>query len=129
VNGQTIRGHVVSTGNPHFVIFVEQFPAKWQEEAAAISTHKQFSHGTNVELVRVVNPSTVEFRIYERGAGETQSSGTGSCASAVAAIHAGRVKSPVEVRAPGGVQTVRWKNDSLELEGDADLICRGEFFL
>jgi diaminopimelate epimerase len=129
VNGQTIRGHVVSTGNPHFVIFVEQFPAKWQEEAAAISTHKQFSHGTNVELVRVVNPSTVEFRIYERGAGETQSSGTGSCASAVAAIHAGRVKSPVEVRAPGGVQTVRWKNDSLELEGEADLICRGEFFL
>jgi len=47
----------------------------------------------------------------------------------VAAIHAGRVKSPVEVRAPGGVQTVRWQNDSLELEGDADLIGRGEFFL
>jgi diaminopimelate epimerase len=39
------------------------------------------------------------------------------------------VKSPVEVWAPGGVQTVRWERDSLELEGDADLICRGEFFL
>jgi len=129
MNGQKIRGHVISTGNPHFVIFVEQFPARWQKQAAAISTHKQFPHGTNVELVHVLDPNTVEFRIYERGAGETQSSGTGSCASAVAAIHAGRVKSPVEVRAPGGVQTVRWKNDSLELEGEADLICRGEFFL
>ena len=129
VNGQKVRGHVVSTGNPHFVILVERFPTKWQEQAAAISTHREFAHGTNVELVRVVNPNTVEFRIYERGAGETQSSGTGSCASAVAAIHAGRVKSPVEVRAPGGVQTVRWEHDSIELEGDADLICRGEFFL
>jgi diaminopimelate epimerase len=129
VNGQKLRGQVVSTGNPHFVMLVEQFPTNWQTQAAAISTHKQFPQGTNVELVRVLNPSAVEFRIYERGAGETQSSGTGSCASAVAAIQAGRVKSPVEVRAPGGVQTVRWQNDSLELEGDADLICRGEFFL
>jgi len=129
VNGQKLRGQVVSTGNPHFVMLVEQFPTNWQTQAAAISTHKQFPQGTNVELVRVLNPGAVEFRIYERGAGETQSSGTGSCASAVAAIHAGRVKSPVEVRAPGGVQTVRWQNDSLELEGDADLICRGEFFL
>jgi len=129
VNGQVVRGHVVSTGNPHFVMFVEHFPSKWQEQAAAISTHKQFPRGTNVELVRVLNPNAVEFRIYERGAGETQSSGTGSCASAVAAMHARRVKSPVEVRAPGGVQIVKWEHDSLELEGDADLICRGEIFL
>lgn len=129
VAGTKVKGHMVSTGNPHFVMLVEQFPANWQEQAAAISTHKEFSQGTNVELVRVINPSTVEFRIYERGAGETQSSGTGSCASAVAAIYAGRVMSPVEVLAPGGVQTVKWDHDSLELEGDADLIGRGEFFL
>ena len=129
VQGQKLRGEVISTGNPHFVMLVEQFPTNWQTQAAAISMHKQFPEGTNVELVRVINPGMVEFRIYERGAGETQSSGTGSCASAVAAIHAGRVKSPVEVRAPGGVQTVRWLNDALELDGDADLICRGEFFL
>jgi diaminopimelate epimerase len=129
VAGRKLKAHVVSTGNPHFVMLVEQFPAKWQDEAAAISTHKEFPQGTNVELVRVLSPNSVEFRIYERGAGETRSSGTGSCASAVAAIHAGRVKSPVEVRAPGGVQTVRWDRHSLELEGDADLIGRGEFFL
>ena len=129
VNGKHIKGHVVSTGNPHFVMLVEQFPAKWQEQAAAIATHEEFPQGTNVELVRVIDSHTVEFRIYERGAGETQSSGTGSCASAVAAIYAGRVKSPVEARAPGGVQTVKWDGQSLELEGDADLIGRGEFFL
>lgn len=129
VADKKVKGHVVSTGNPHFVMLVEQFPAKWQEQAAAISTHKDFPQGTNVELVRVINPNTVEFRVYERGAGETQSSGTGSCASAVAAIYAGRVKSPVEVRAPGGIQTVKWNRQSLELEGDADLIGRGELFL
>jgi len=129
VAGKKVRGHLVFTGNPHFVMLVEQFPAKWQEQAAAVSTHKEFPQGTNVELVRVINPNTVEFRIYERGAGETQSSGTGSCASAVAAIYAGRVSSPVEVRAPGGAQTVKCESDSLELEGAADLIGRGEFLL
>src|SRR5262249_8974625 len=129
VNGKKIRGQVVSTGNRHFVMLVEGFQRNWQTQSAALSIYKQFPQATNVDLFRVINPNTLEFRIYERGAGETQSSGTGSCASAVAAIHAGRVKSPVEVRAPGGVQKVHWQNDSLELEGDADLICRGEFFL
>lgn len=129
VDGNKITGHVVSTGNPHFVVLVEHFPANWQERAAAISTHREFPQGTNVELVRVIDRNTVEFRIYERGAGETQSSGTGSCASAIAAIYAGSAKSPVEVRAPGGVQTVKWDGKSLELEGDADLIGSGDFFL
>ncbi len=128
--GKNVKGTMVSTGNPHFVIFVEKFPAKWQEEAAILSTHRDFPQGTNVELVQVLGRSAIEFRIYERGAGETRSSGTGSCASAIAAIQAGLVESPVEVRAPGGTQIVRWdKGEMLELVGDAVLICQGEFFL
>ena len=67
-------------------------------------------------------------RFYERGVGETQSSGTGSCASAVAAIAAQYAKSPVHVHAPGGVQTVRWDGE-VYLRGPAELICRGEFFV
>jgi len=60
--------------------------------------------------------------------GETESSGTGSCASAVAAIASRRVSSPVTVIAPGGPQTVRWEKQ-VYLKGPATLICRGEFIV
>jgi diaminopimelate epimerase len=124
------RGLVISTGNPHFVEFVEGFAPKWQERAAAIGESSEFPQGTNVEFVRVLGPNKLEFRIFERGAGETQSSGTGSCASAIAAIHAGKAVSPIEAHAPGGKQVVHWDGaDALLLEGPARLVVRGEFFL
>jgi diaminopimelate epimerase len=109
-------------------MFVEDFPPEWQEQAAAIGTHAHFKNGVNVELVKIVDKSNIEICIFERGAGETQSSGTGSCASAVAAIASGRAQSPLRVRAPGGMQTVRWENGELYLRGPARLICRGEFW-
>jgi diaminopimelate epimerase len=124
------KGLEISTGNPHLVQFVQEFPSNWQAGAAAIAESREFPNGTNVELVRVLARNRIEFRIWERGAGETQSSGTGSCASAIAAIHSGKVVSPVEVYAPGGKQVVHWDGaDALMLEGPARLICKGEFFL
>jgi diaminopimelate epimerase len=117
-----------SMGNPHFVIFVENFHDGWQRQAALIGAQPQFPQGTNVEYVMVRGGNEVEIRLFERGAGETQSSGTGSCAAAVAAIASGRVSSPVTVVAPGGTQTVRWVDD-VYLRGPATLICRGEFFI
>ncbi len=126
-------GTNVSMGNPHFVIFVENFQEGWQKQAALIQTQPQFPQGTNVEYVIVRGPNEIEFRVFERGAGETMSSGTGSCASAVAAIASGRVTSPVTVNAPGGSQTVRWENadnqNQVFLRGPAALICRGEYFV
>jgi diaminopimelate epimerase len=124
-----VRGIPVSMGNPHFVVFVPEFAPGWQAEAAEIGKHHDFKHGINVEFVRPVKPGTIEIRIFERGAGETQSSGTGSCAAAVAAIHAKKAASPVQVIAPGGAQTVRWEGHSVSLTGPAQLICRGEFFI
>jgi diaminopimelate epimerase len=83
-----------------------------------------------VEFVRILRRNKIEFRIFERGAGETQSSGTGSCASAIAAIHVGKAVSPVEAHAPGGKQVVHWDGaDALLLEGPARLVCRGELLL
>jgi diaminopimelate epimerase len=76
----------------------------------------------------VINEHEIEVRFCERGVGETMSSGTGSSASAVAAIHTGRVKSPVVVNAPGGAQTVQW-DEELFLYGPATILCRGEFFV
>ena len=121
-------GTKVSMGNPHFVIFVENFQDGWQRQAALIGTQPQFPQGTNVEYVVVRGANEIEIRLLERGVGETESSGTGSCASAVAAIASGRVASPVTVIAPGGAQTVRWENQ-VYLRGPATLVCRGEFFV
>ncbi len=123
-----VSGIPLSMGNPQFVVFVDEFVPGWQAEAAEIGRHHDFRHGTNVELARVENRHDIEIRIFERGAGETQSSGTGSCAAAVAAIATGRAESPVRVKAPGGVQTVRWEKEVF-LRGPAQLVCRGEFFI
>ncbi len=123
-----VRGIPVSMGNPHYVVFVKEFSPAWQDEAAEIGRQPRFPQGVNVELVIINDRSNVEVRFFERGVGETQSSGTGSCASAVAAIAAQRAQSPVRVHAPGGVQTVRWE-DEVFLRGPAKLVCRGEFFV
>ena len=130
VGNGSAAGLAISTGNPHFVEFVEEFPPNWQARAAVIGQSPEFPNGTNVELVRIGARNRIEFRIFERGAGETQSSGTGSCASAIAAIHIGKAVSPVEVVAPGGTQVVHWDGaEALLLEGPARLICKGEFLL
>jgi diaminopimelate epimerase len=121
-------GTKVSMGNPHFVIFVDSFADGWQRQAALIGTQPVFPQGTNVEYVVVRGPNQIEIRLFERGVGETESSGTGSCASAVAAIAGGRVSSPVSVMAPGGAQTVRWEKQ-VYLTGPATLVCRGEFLV
>lgn len=123
-----VQGTPASMGNPHFVVFVKEFPADWQSQGAEIQRQKEFQkEGVNVEFVRVTGANEIEVRFYERGVGETQSSGTGSCASAVASIAGGHVSSPVKVHAPGGTQTVRWTDGNVFLRGPAQLICRGEF--
>jgi diaminopimelate epimerase len=129
VGSREVHGVPVSMGNPHYVVFAPEFPANWQDEAAQIQRSAEFRHGVNVEIVVVDGTHDVRARFFERGAGETQSSGTGSCASAVAAITADRAESPVRVHAPGGTQTVRWEGSPVFLRGTARLVCRGELFL
>ncbi len=130
-SGKKISGIRVSVGNPHFVSLIPDFPVQWQKLGAEIQLQKVFSQGTNVEFVRVANPHEIESRFFERGVGETKSSGTGSCASAVAAIASGLAQSPVKVSAPGGAQGVRWNggNSEVFLTGPAELVCKGEFFV
>jgi diaminopimelate epimerase len=123
-----VRGIPVSMGNPHYVVFVNEFAPGWQAEAAEIGRHHDFKHGINVEFVISKTKMDIDVRFFERGVGETQSSGTGSCASAVASISARRAESPVRVHAPGGMQTVRWDGEVF-LRGPAQLICRGELFI
>ena len=125
-----VHGMPVSMGNPHYVVLVNEFEDAWQAKATEIQRSAQFhDHGVNVELVVIDGKHDVSARFFERGVGETQSSGTGSCAAAVAAITAGKAESPVRVHAPGGVQTVRKEGNVVFLRGTARLVCRGEFFV
>ena len=128
-----VPGAMVNVGNPHFVLFVdsEDFSAHgqaWQELGAKISTSPLFPHGTNVEFVRVLSPSEIAFRIYERGCGPTTSSGTGTCASSAAAIALRETERELTAVAEGGPQRTVWPaNDAaMRLTGPAEIICRGE---
>ena len=127
--GSRLRGIPVSMGNPHYVVFAPEFAENWRTQAAEIQRDPQFKQGVNVEIVVVDGTHDVRARFFERGVGETQSSGTGSCASAMAAMAMGRAKSPVRVHTPGGIQTVRQEGNLVFLRGMARLVCRGEFFL
>lgn len=129
ISAGTVTGIPVSLGNPHYVVFVPEFAPEWQLRAAEIQRSSKFQHGVNIEMVVAENKNNVAVRFFERGVGETQSSGTGSCASAVAAITTDRAASPVCVHAVGGMQTVRLEQGRVFLRGPAQLVCRGEFFL
>jgi diaminopimelate epimerase len=123
------RGIPVSMGNPHFVVFVSKVAENWQLRAAEIQRSPEFKQGVNVEMVVIDGKHDVTACFYERGVGETESSGTGSCACAVASIATGEAQSPVRVHASGGTQTVRQEKGEVFLRGTARLVCRGEFFL
>jgi diaminopimelate epimerase len=122
-------GVAVNVGNPHFVLIAAAIPSRWIEIGAALSTDPTFPDGANIEFVRVVDTNSIEFRIYERGAGPTQSSGTGSCAAAVAAMAEQGMPRDLRVMAPGGEQRVRWAPDGVYLTGPAELIARGEAWI
>lgn len=133
LDGDEVIGVEVNIGNPHFVTLVDN-PAftvegkSWQNLGAEICTHRDFPHQANVEFVRVTGEKEIEIRIFERGVGPTSSSGTGTCASATAALALRRCVSPLTVTAPGGAQTVAWAGPGKELflTGPAALIARGE---
>ena len=129
----TIPGAMVNVGNPHFVLTVDtdDFSAHghtWQNLGARISTSPLFPHGTNVEFVRIVSPSEIAFRIYERGCGPTTSSGTGTCASSTAAIALHGANRELTALAEGGFQSIVWPSNEavMRLTGPAEIICWGE---
>ncbi len=132
-DGAIVHGMQVSTGNPHFVITAEDASFNvdgraWQGIGDEICHHADFPNQTNVEFALVKGPGEIEIRIFERGVGPTTSSGTGSTASAAAAIAQGVAQSPLTVTAPGGAQRVEWKGvgNELFLTGPAVVIAEGE---
>lgn len=119
---------LLDVGNPQCAIFVEDLPKNWRTAARECESHPRFPNRTNVSFVRSIDRHTIEAIFYERGAGETKSSGTGSTGAACAAILRGVAETPVTIRTPAGNLELRW-NDSVYLTGPAELIGEGVFFL
>ena len=120
---------IVNVGNPQCAVFVKDFSFDWRTIGAEIEGHSYFPKRTNVSFVRVVDDHTIDVRFFERGVGETMSSGTGSTGAAAAALARGEVSAPVQIQTPAGVLSLRRDGSDLYLIGPAEIIAKGEFSL
>lgn len=118
---------VISLGNPHCAIFVDRFPARieWHQIGSEIESHPFFPNRTNIEFIRVLNRDEIEVLFWERGVGETLSSGSGACASAVASILKNRTNKKVKVKTSMGNLTVEWEKDKVYQSGPAEVVFEG----
>ena len=129
VGDETVRVTALQMGNPNCCIFVDDFDAlDWRRLGPLIENHSRFPERTNVIFVRVVDRANIEERLWERGVGETESSGTCSCAAVVASVINGKTDRRVDVRAPGGLLSIEWREDGeVVLTGRADVVYSGEW--
>ena len=124
--GETLQLAVMTFGNPQCVA-LGPLPdqARFERLGPALERHAFFPARTNVEFATVERPDEVRILIWERGVGPTLSSGTGSCASLIAAAAFGGAARDAEVVAPGGRQRVEWREDSVYLTGWAEVVLDG----
>jgi len=125
-----LRATITSMGNPHCTIMVGDHTAiDWARLGHEIEHNELFPHRTNVEFVKVVSRGEIEVRFWERGVGETMSSGTGSCAAVVACILNGLTNRKVSVQTPGGELNVAWPaGREVTLTGPAEEIMQGTYY-
>ncbi len=119
---------LIDVGNPQCAVPVTTFDFDWRKLGAEIEFHPNFPNRTNVSFVCPADEHTIDVRFWERGAGETMSSGTGSTGAMVAAVTRGMAHSPVDVRTPGGTLALRWETNVF-LTGPAVIVAEGQFFL
>ena len=125
VGGEAVEFVPVSVGNPHAVIRRDPERHELLRLGPLVENHKRFPERTNVQLVRVDGPHDVRVAVWERGAGETLSSGTSAVAVAGAAVRHGWCESPVTVHLTGGDLEVALDEDlNARLIGPAEEICR-----
>ena len=128
--GEEITCIPVSVGNPHAVVFVPDADAVPLEQLGPlIERHPQFPGGVNAEFVTVTGKNRLRMRVWERGSGVTMACGTGSCASAAAAVAAGYCDpdSEIAVELDGGMLAVRVQADgSVQMTGPAATVCECE---
>ena len=123
VDSEQVELTPVSVGNPHAVIRREPERAELLRLGPLVESHERFPERTNVQLVRVDNPNELTVGVWERGAGETLSSGTSAVAASAAAVANGWCESPVTVHLAGGDLLVELADGEARLTGPAEEIC------
>jgi diaminopimelate epimerase len=127
VGAEVVELIPVSVGNPHAVLEREPERGELLRLGPLVERHSRFPARTNVQLVRFDGPADVTALVWERGAGETPSSGTSAVAVAAVAVESGGAASPVTVHLPGGDLVVDLSPElDARLTGPAEEICRGE---
>ena len=124
-----IAGHDVhpfAIGNPHAVLFVDDADEAPVDEVGPLIEHDaMFPNRTNVEFVEVLEDGGIRSRIWERGVGETQASGTGATAAAYIAHTVAGVDAPVDVHLKGGVLTISFDEEGAWMDGPATIVFSG----
>jgi len=130
IEGEVFDCTILNVGNPQCAVFVPDFDFDWRAAGAAIEKHPYFPNKTNVSFIYRLDKHSIDVRFFERGAGETMSSGTGSTGAATAAVLRGMVTSPIHVHTPAGPLELKWNGGSEDafLTGPAEIVARGEFY-
>lgn len=127
IDDQQIEFAVVSMGNPHAVIFVDDVNSlDVQQIGSQLEVDRRFPKRTNVQFVQVVDRQNIKQRIFERGVGETMASGSGACAAAAVAQQKNKVNDTVQITMPGGVLEIhRDENGCLLMTGPTEFSFEG----
>lgn len=117
----------INVGNPHIVFFVADAAAVPLERLGPLIEHDPlFPERINVNVASI-DGEAIDLRVWERGAGLTRACGTGACATAVAAIRRGLVRTPLTVRLPGGALDISWQpGGTIRMTGPATHVFTGE---
>lgn len=134
VDGTTYRITAVSMGNPHAIVYMDDVDSlEIDKIGPAFENHIAFPDRVNTEFVKVIDPHTVQMRVWERGSGETLACGTGACAVAVASILNGLTDGsrPVTVKLLGGNLQIFWdrQENLVYMTGPASTVFDGEIDL
>jgi len=130
-NNMAFKVTCVSMGNPHCVIFVdsvETFPVT--TVGPVLEKYQLFPEKTNVEFVQILNRNELNFRVWERGVGETMACGTGACAALVAGVLNKSVESNAVVHLKGGDLAIQWADDNhIYMTGPAEFVFQGSIHI
>ncbi len=130
VGDDTVQISAVSMGNPHAVQVIENInDAPVVTQGALIENHPRFPNRVNAGFMQIVDRSHIKLRVYERGAGETLSCGTGACAAVVTGIQRGLLDNKVHVETRGGGLDIVWQGEGVMMTGPAITVFEGEIHL
>ena len=128
VDGQAVELAILSMGNPHAVqVVADAASAPVTTQGPLLERHARFPDRVNAGYMQVLDRRRIALRVWERGAGETLSCGTGACAAAAAGILRGLLDSPVRVETRGGALTISWAggDNAVWLKGPAQTVYEG----